>query len=173
MQLLQATLLLLGLTVADVAFAKNCIWTNVGLKKDVFVWDSNVEVWSASHYWNWHYDNLLCFKNTWNFGNGLMTFGINDGERSIGFLYSDVLQGTSPDTCFTNSCTYVDAGGKSLADYIHARAWRTLSYCTLNQLSCVYEATTLKTGEACSCQSGVLVGGACFQSGWIGLNAGC
>ncbi|KAI9324947.1 hypothetical protein DFJ73DRAFT_767911 [Zopfochytrium polystomum] len=64
----------------------NCIWTSDGFSKDIFVWDDKVEVWSASHYWNWHYDNLLCFPSTWNYGNGLMTFGINDGARSIGFL---------------------------------------------------------------------------------------
>ncbi|KAI9337702.1 hypothetical protein DFJ73DRAFT_779770 [Zopfochytrium polystomum] len=173
MRLIHIAAFLLVLVVAgELAVAKNCVWTNVGITKDIFVWDDSVSVWQASNYWNWHYDHLDCFKNTWQMGNGGMKVGINDGTRSIGFYYFSTFQGTSPDTCFTNSCQFVDTGGRSLTDnYLPDRGWRVLNYCTLNRLSCLNENTVLKTGEPCTCSNGQLIGDKCINSGWFGLSA--
>ncbi|KAI9357586.1 hypothetical protein DFJ73DRAFT_758173 [Zopfochytrium polystomum] len=150
---LVASLLAFVAVAAELTFAKNCIYTNSGITKDILVWDDNVEVWSASHYWNWHFDNLACFKDTWNVNNGGMTLAINDG---------------------TSSCQFVDTGGNHLGDkYLKDRGWRMMTYCQQNQGSCAVEGTVLKTGEQCSCVNRQLVGSACRQSGWFGLMGKC
>ncbi|KAI9324674.1 hypothetical protein DFJ73DRAFT_784749 [Zopfochytrium polystomum] len=171
------TILLLLLTgTADLALGKNCIWTNSkgGLPKDVLVWDDNVQVWSASHYWNWHYDNLDCFPRTWDQFNGYMNLAINDGARSIGFLYKGIGQGTYPDGCYVSSCTYVETGGKNLMEaYLPARGWRALTYCELNKISCASEAAVLNTGEFCKCSEGRLLNPKCTRASFPGLQEYC
>ncbi|KAI9324243.1 hypothetical protein DFJ73DRAFT_966485 [Zopfochytrium polystomum] len=161
MQLSFIASVLLSLGVADLALAKNCIWTQGrGGAKDILVWDDNVQDFRASHYWNWHYDNVACFKDTFNLGNGYMSVAINDGARKMGFYYNNVIPGTYPDQCFTNSCSFVETGGNSFASkWMPDNGFRTINYCDLNKVSCKNEGTNLKTGEDCTClSSGFLLG---------------
>ncbi|KAI9324244.1 hypothetical protein DFJ73DRAFT_785159 [Zopfochytrium polystomum] len=162
----------LALGGADFALAKKCLWTNVAnAQHDVLAYDENVQDWSASHYWNWHYDNVGCFKNTWNFGNGKMSFAINDGARSMGFLYTGVLPGTTPDLCFVGSCQYIDTRQTHLQDYLPQVGWRTLSYCDLNSISCRNEGAILKIGSDCQCIGGTLNGQ--LDCRYIGVGLSC